>query len=468
MEKKAIQTIQYYHMLQEGDNVIVGVSGGADSVALLHFLFNSTFALRITAVHVDHGIRSEEAQRDANFVKEFCAQLSIPLEIYNYDVLAMAKEQKRNIEETGRLLRYATFEEVRAKLGAGRVAVAHHQNDNAETILMAILRGSGLSGLTGIAPVRGDIIRPLIHCSREEIEDYCTLHRLGFVTDSTNSKTEYTRNKIRLNLLPAIEQGIQPKAVSALARLADICREDNEYLNIAAKEAFQDCLEEAAEKSICLNIPKLLGLHSALQKRVVRLAFEEVSNLHNISHKHVEDALALLDKPTGKGFVMPQNIKVERSYNHLRINACASEAHGFCYTLEINEPLFIPEMQKTVTASTRPGTGTHKLFCKARIAHKLQIRTRQPGDRIYIASMGGHKKIKDIFIDKKIPRHTRETIPLLADGSEIIWIIDESGITNDYYKASHSSSTASENISISIVSACTTTLSKVVSCNKTI
>ncbi len=269
--KKIIQLIERYQMLSPGQPVVVGFSGGADSVTLLHFLF--VYGAKVTAVHVNHGLRGAESDRDERFAEQFCARLGVPLIAYRVDAAKEAKQRGMSVEQAGRLLRYEIFER-EAKRHSARIATAHTLSDQAETVLFRLARGSGLRGLCGIPPVRAEagkavIIRPLLEITREEVEAYCSANGLSYVTDSSNLTDDYARNKLRHQVVPVLRE-INERAEYHCARAAAMLLTDADYLDDQAKKAYESCKEEEG-----LSAQAVLELHPAISSRVWRLFFAE-------------------------------------------------------------------------------------------------------------------------------------------------------------------------------------------------
>ena len=445
MLHKMLKTIKQHDMVTQGEHIAVGLSGGADSVALLFLLLSAQAELgvRISAVHVNHGIRGEQANRDELFVRRLCETLSVDLRVFAVDAPQIARARRQTLEEAARDARYAVF----AETEADKIAVAHHKNDNAETVLMRLIRGAGVRGLAGIPPKRGRIIRPLIDRTKSEIEVYCAENGLSFQLDLTNLDDVYTRNGVRLNALPLIENTLNPSVVDALARTAALCREDADWLDMLAREALENC---KAAQGNALRVDALTALHAALRRRVIRLALLPFFRyLQDVSYEHIQSIDALLHKGTGKTVHLPQNVIVKTEYGLLLLTQSlltqsAPQKNGFCYDLLPDKPVYVREMGKTVlltkanmkkkTEKQTQNMYTKPFFC-ATIENGLQLRSRQPGDRIVIHSMGGRKKLKDYFIDRKVPRQVRDTVPLLASGSDILWILDDKGIVSDAAKA---------------------------------
>lgn len=426
MQKKAWQSIEKFHMCPFGTKIVVGVSGGADSVALLHILkgFAHVQNWSLTAIHVHHGLRGTEADRDRDFVENICQKWGVPCKVYCFDVAKEAQKRGLGTEETGRLLRYEVFEKER---DGGVIAVAHNKNDQAETILMRLCRGAGVSGLTGIRPVRDAIIRPLLFCTRKEIERYCEENELSYCQDSTNMENTYTRNRVRNQILPLLEE-IYPKSAEHIAQTAEIFMQEEEYLQEQAQALFLKALERANQNEIALNAASLQNMHSVMQKRVFAMAFSELGAKKDVGSIHFELLEGLLKQENGKSLNLPNKITVQKNYDTLNIKKEREEASTFCYSLPLEREIFVAEakifVQTWVCTEKRTEKredSCTKVFDYDKIGCALSCRTRQEGDRLAIGN--GHKKLKGFFIDEKIPRQERDRLPLIAAGSEILWVV---------------------------------------------
>ncbi|MBE6008675.1 MAG: tRNA lysidine(34) synthetase TilS [Lachnospiraceae bacterium] len=436
MLKKVMATITEYGMLKNGDHIIIGLSGGADSCALLSVLchIKDSSDLKLTAVHINHCLRGEEADCDEAFAKELCERLGVEFISERADVKTYAEKNGLGSEEAGRLIRYAAFERIKAEKGATKIAVAHNINDRAETVIMRLARGSGLKGLVGISPVRGDIIRPLINCKRSEIESYCKKEGIDYRTDSTNNEDIYTRNRVRHNIIPLLEKEINKNAVFNIAKTAVMAAEENLFIEEEAQKAFNDSLINTFEKnSVYLNIDKLKKYHRVIAKRVIIKALTAVSGAQkDIYSKNVDDIYSLMDKGTGKSVDLPYDIKAETVYDTLKIGiAVNKEKKDICYSLEEGKTVYVPEMGQYVLVSSKEEKNSikgvnvcTKSFNCAKIKDSLILRNRKTGDIVRLYPAGGSKKLKDFFIDKKIPREKRDELLVFASGNEVLWIPD--------------------------------------------
>lgn len=478
MEEKVLQYIEERELLKEGDRVLAGVSGGADSVCLLFVLLalrerwacKSAGAkgtatggsqetckasvdelLCIEVVHVHHMIRGAEADEDMAYVEMLCRQHGLACHIVKEPVEQIATEQGLSVEEAGRKIRYEAFERISRERNLNKIAVAHHRDDNAETILMNLFRGSGLKGVSGIPPVRGNIVRPLLNISREEIEGYLNECGIAYRTDSTNLDCDYTRNKVRNELLPYIKKNINAKATEHLVQFGARAGEIDDYFQKKAKILFEKYGRIEQNRVIlcldCLNEEKM-ELTYLIRKIVACLA----SGLKDIGQEHIEQIIKLMNGRTGGKCQLPGRILVEKSYErcifssleHCEIiqiaKARTKNSHigeGMGDYVEVNLTGLQDDIPFTATFSNAKFTFTVKNMKKNetfpkkkytkwfncdKIKFTLRIRTRENGDYITINSTGGRKKLKDYFIDNKISREERDKMILLAEGSEVLWV----------------------------------------------
>ncbi len=426
MYAKAMDAVKKYNMLFKGAKIVVGVSGGADSIALLLFLcsLRAEYKIEIFAVHINHGIRGSEAYYDQKFVEDICLKLNVEFTVKQYDVKKISNENNQSEEETGRIIRYKEFENERIKRNADFIAVAHNMNDQAETIIMRICRGSGLTGLSGIRAVRGNIIRPLINCFRNDIEDYLKENNQTYRTDSTNFEEKYTRNRIRLKILPMLTKCINTSAIENIAKSALLLRQEDDFLNNMAKKSLYDITISKYKNSISINAYKLLEFDIVLQRRIVRLGLIELKkDIKDIYLKHVDFVLDIAKK--GGHVDMPLGFKADMSCGELRLYNGVESVNDFFYELCIDKPVFLKECGMYIEISEKNEPKKYKyLYTKAfnydKISANVIVRNRKNGDRIVVNNNGGYKKLKSLFIDKKIPKYERDHIPIITCDNEII------------------------------------------------
>ncbi|MCL2234828.1 MAG: tRNA lysidine(34) synthetase TilS [Defluviitaleaceae bacterium] len=417
MEKQVFATLEKYKML-DCNGVVIGLSGGADSVALLHLLAEK--GVPLFAVHVNHGLRGEEAEADAVFCRMICRRFDVPLEVFTVNSEKVAKEYKLSVEAAGRLLRYDIFKQVAEARGNHKIATGHHKNDVAETVLMQVLRGTGR--VRGIPPVRENIIRPLIGVTREEIEEYCARHKLPFRHDSTNDNTDFTRNKVRLETIPMLAEAYNPNLVDTLARLAEISQTEDEFLDKLTPKF----------PSMQIWIKELNQFDLALKRRSVR---HMLKGLANVTLEHIDNIVGLIDKQSGKEVSLPGGNVARRSYDKIVIMG-RGKVEDFSVTLPRNEEIYIIQARCWFYLGRVPKKGPHDdVFTlmldtyKVRDA-KVEVRRRKPGDSVYVEGIGT-KKISDWLIDSKVPREYRDLLTVVAIDSDVITVVN--GIFSDKF-----------------------------------
>ena len=436
IEERVFSYIEKYNMIEAGSQVIVGISGGGDSVCLLFLLskYQKRRPFHLLGIHVNHGIRGQEALRDQEYAKKLCERLGVPFTVYTYSVPAIAQQEKRSLEEAGRMVRRRAFEEKAASLGKKAViALAHHENDNAETVLHNLIRGTKAAGMGGIRPIQeiGEgvaYIRPLLKVTREEIETYLRQQKIPWMTDSTNQELEYTRNRIRHKILPEMEK-INPKAVSHIAQAADTFQAIEEYLTGQADMLYREYVEQRENG---YWIRKELFLEKELmQSYVIRMVLERAADKkQDLTAFHVESILSLGKGRTGASVSLPGGVLASQVYGDLYVRLPDS---GEAPLKELELEIFPWENQQI------PEKTYTKWFDYDKIKSSLEIRHRKPGDFLTITDTGGRKKIKDYFIDCKIPREEREKLTLLAEGSHILWVVGYR--ISQYYKVTSQTKT---------------------------
>lgn len=433
MFRQFAETIKKDNSIQPYDRIIVGISGGADSVCLLHLLWRlqAEYQLEIYGVHVHHGLR-KEADKDAQYVKEFTASLQIPCQIYYVNVPKEAKRRKLGEEETGRQLRYEIFQKEAASKKVNKIAVGHHMNDQGETFLMRLMRGSGSLGLGSMKKVEGNIIRPLLGFTRQEVEKYCLEQQLYYCQDHTNELSAYTRNRIRLELIPYIQQYFNPNIIHTLYQTAELLNEQEEYMEKETIKLYPNCVVEE-DTLFRVNTDVLQDYDIVIQKRILYKALTRFAqHKRDIGYVHIGSILQLMERQSGKEIHLPYNIIVKKQYMHLVFTQGSFSVQGYCYSLKIPGNQYIPEINKWIQTEIIEKEQQRNEFLQNnytnyldydKIKDELVLRTRQSGDVIALSNVSGFKKIKDFFIDNKIPYEQRQQIPLLAQNKEILWIV---------------------------------------------
>lgn len=429
-----------YRMFENVKNIIAGVSGGADSMCMLHLLeeLQEVYGYRLVVVHIHHGIRGKEAEEDMEYVENYCSIHNIPFYGYRFAVKELAKQWHLSEEEAGRRVRYQSFEEVRQMLGGGKIAVAHNRDDVSETFLFHLFRGSGLRGIAGIPPVRDEIIRPVLCLSRKRILEYLEMHGIEYKTDKTNLTDTYTRNKIRNQILPYVEREINAQASEHIWHTANMLKEMDEYMKEQEEKAYERTVKK--EEDLVIRAALLLEYPKLIQKMVLRHCIEDVAGrLKDVTQVHVEMLQTLLTADTGKRINLPYRIQAENVYGQIHMSRKTEEKHSeeSCTPvhLEVKEPDGSCMLQqsgerlewKWKQAIPAFEKNEEKIYTKSFdydiLGCDFQVRTRRSGDYIVINRQGGRKKIKDYFIDRKVPKEERKRILLLARGNEVFWII---------------------------------------------
>jgi tRNA(Ile)-lysidine synthase len=441
-------TIRKYRLLKRGDRVVVAVSGGPDSVCLLNMLSAlKEFELDLHIAHLDHMFRGKESEADARFVKGLAKKLGIPAAIEAIDVPAFCRERGLSAQAGAREVRYGFLARVAEQTGAGCIATGHTATDQAETFLMRMLRGAGVSGLSAIPPKRDNIIRPLIETTRDEVMDHLRANGIEFVTDSSNRKTVYTRNRIRMNVLPVLRH-FNPRIVETLAHEAALLRDENEaieaHLATLAKDLFM-----REDGVLSIQRPGLITLPIGFQRRMFRHAVDLIGEeTPALSMVQIDEALAFMAAArTGRALRLPSGLRIEREYDRFILSA--SEGSGrFAYTLAVPGATAVSDLgiRVEIVLEGRPEQASEiknyrwqALFDYDKMKPVLTLRSRKPGDRFHPAGMGGRsKKLQDYLVDMKVPRRRRDTVPLLCSGDDILWVVgyrtDERFIVNSRTK----------------------------------
>ncbi|MBQ0000956.1 MAG: tRNA lysidine(34) synthetase TilS [Clostridiales bacterium] len=420
-------------MIHPGDEILVGLSGGADSIALTDLLIRlgKEWKLTIHAVHVNHGIRGEEAMRDELFCRDFCAERGVQFHLFSYSVPELAVSAKEGVEETGRKCRKKAFQSVREELKGDRVriALAHNENDVAETVLHHLARGTGLRGMAGILPVSGDIIRPILCLTRKEVEAYCLERGLSYVTDSTNLEDHYTRNRIRHQILPLLEQEVNPKVIIHLAETALQAAEAENYLREQAARLLE---KQKKEENSILFLEAFRMEPEILQRYAVLDAMELLSGERkDLGAGHVKDILHLWEKETSSEVHLPYGLKAKKVYGGLLLEKKSGNSSAY-KNLQQEVPLEKGEVlwgNGAFYTDIFPWNGEEiaekkytKWFDYDKIKGSLVIRTRKEGDHLTMNQAGQTKKLNRYFIDAKVPLAERDRVPLLALDTEILWV----------------------------------------------
>ena len=437
MLEEAVRYARAQDLLHPGMHVLVACSGGPDSLALLDMLlqFRRRFRLVLTAAHFEHGIRGASSAEDARFVAAFCREREVPCFIGHGDVPAVAKAQGKSIELAARELRYVFLWQTLERCGADVLATAHHADDQAETVLMRILRSTGLDGLAAMKPREGKKIRPLLFARREDILAYCRERGLTPRHDVTNDIPDCTRNLLRLKVLPYLRQSCNPEVARVLCQLAELARVDCDYLEQQLEESWPYLTrEEDGRRSIVLTA--FQRRHPALQRRALRRLYIGVAGMgRDLGFSHVEELrlLALSGQATGKTMELPGGIEAHFTYDRLILRPAlpGRERHEQDKGQASVVPVIVPGrtdygeavLEAELLEALPAGDGSRGFYLDAGVLRgaSLVLRHRQPGD--FIGLPTGRKKLKEVLIDDKVPRERRQGLLLLAAGHEILWIV---------------------------------------------
>lgn len=451
--------IEKHKLIKPGELLILAVSGGPDSMALLHIMkeLQSDMQISLAAAHLNHGLRAE-AGAEEELAGNYCSRWGIPFYSQTVDVRNLAQEEKKSLEEAGRNCRYAFFQKLQIKLAADKIATAHHQDDMAETVLLHLLRGSGIKGLRGIMPLQSNLIRPLLAVSKADILSYLEANNIAYAVDQSNSDLSFLRNRIRYQLIPELRQEYNPRIVEALNRLGETAREDNDALEIATRRCWDSLIIKNNPDCIIMNKSSLLKLHPAYQSRIIREALFQLKGEAGWDSQDILSIKNLALKPgSSKNIRLKNAVTVKAVYEELQFCLQIPLEISFNYELSIPGLISIPEIGASymfkiedaeqyrtdhcledyislrAAARIDENNGQYPIqnsklkihnftdICLDfdKLGKPLFIRSRQKGDRIYPIGIKGSKKIKDYFIDIKLPLSERNKVPLLAANDSI-------------------------------------------------
>ena len=431
-----------HRILEKGDKVLIAISGGPDSVALLHILLElrEEYALKLILAHMEHGIRGDESREHAGFVQRIGRKLGLDCFIRHVDVPLLSRMEGMSMEEAARKARYQFFRETARRAGATKIALGHTADDQAETLLMRLLRGSGIDGLAAMHPRREEdipLIRPLLNIFHREILEFLQEQEISFCLDSTNQELDYLRNRVRLHLIPLLSREYNPQILSTLHQTASILGEEREWAASQVKEKLGQCLKSVEGKKMHLDMDAFLALPLALQREVLREAVQRAtSSPYKIGFIKVCAVLRWLREGRVNGRLhISHNICIRKQAGSFWIEERDTEpellAGDFHYRLNIPGETRIPELNLLISARVVDDFKAGNRF-EAEKAYldldtlplPLDIRKRQPADRFQPLGVPSHKKLKEFFIDDKIPRSERERIPVLACGHEVVWVFE--------------------------------------------
>jgi tRNA(Ile)-lysidine synthase len=451
MLKTIRKTVENASMLAPGDHLLLAVSGGPDSVALMRVLtlLSAEYQLHLTTAHLNHGLRGAESKGEEEFVRDLCTGLGMACICKTVDIRALQRGSGRSLEETCREERYRFLDEAAEMCGARKIATGHHRDDQAETVLINLLRGSGLEGLKGIKPVRdGRIVRPLLNVGKKEILEFLNREGLTYMIDSSNLAPLFLRNRIRNELIPYLKAHYNPQIVTGLCRMAEIIRCDDDYLQNAVRHILHRWGIIPGKDEILLPIYAFQRLHVAIQRRIIKFLLETgLPSGNGVGYHHIEAVLALAQSSYHKctSLDLPVLIRVEKEESTLRIkrvntrqarknkNIYLMHTTAYSYPVEVPGIVHLREIDRHIHFEFVDNPGHSEMTSHprvgfldySRISPPLVLRNFAPGDRIEPLGMTKTKKIKTFLIDRKVPRQSRGRIPLLVDTQSVLWIAGE-------------------------------------------
>ncbi|MEE8298670.1 MAG: tRNA lysidine(34) synthetase TilS [Thermodesulfobacteriota bacterium] len=421
------KTLKKYKMLTQGEKVILGVSGGADSIAMLYALNELLdYGLELIVAHLNHGIRGDEAKGDAEFVKETAKSLRLTFVYGEVDTLSFKEESQLSLEDAARTLRYKFFDQVLNKHYATKIATAHTLDDQAETVLMRLLRGSGSRGLSGIPPVSNSIVRPLIDTSRSEIEEYLRSKGVEWVEDSTNESPEFLRNRIRQDLLVELES-YNPQIKETLSRTAEILRSEEGFIRREALKHF-DYRFSPNKSELIGDLKYYRSVEKPLRFSLLRLTIEKFNtSLKNISSTHIVSADDFLLSETASGEVeLPQGTVIVKGYDTFLVTRKSELELEFSYSIQSLGKWSFPEFSVSIeyikTDELAENDESVAYFDPETVSFPIEVRNFKPGDRFSPLGMITSKKLQDYFTDIKLPKFLRSRVPIFISKDEIMWL----------------------------------------------
>ena len=416
-------------MLKGGERVLAGLSGGPDSVCLVTVLHRiaDTFDLKIYAVYVDHNLRPEETPAEIAYCRELCEKLHADFRVTSVNVTGFMKEHGLNKQEAARDLRYRAFHEVAMQTGADKIALAHNADDQTETVFMRLIRGAGPAGIAGIPAKRGSIIRPLIETERREIEAFLCREDIRSVIDSSNLQTDYCRNRFRMMIMPELKK-MNPNLIRSVNKTVAILQEEERYLDIIVTKTLMKMISRKTDRRIELFLTPMEAMEIVILRRLLRRAIDETEGLRGISFVHIEDSIHLIrEGRSGDRLYLPRGIRVIKDYSLLVITA-EEPQRITSYELQVPGEVSIHGAGVVIRASFEEesgesGDGKRSVLLDADgMEVPLKIRPREPGDYFYPLGFGKRRKLQDYFVDEKVPRDERDSVPLVISGDDIVWV----------------------------------------------
>jgi tRNA(Ile)-lysidine synthase len=441
-EQRVIEFTREHNLFSSDDRLVVAVSGGADSVCLLHILVQrrKDLGVELHVAHLNHQLRGAESDSDAGYVSDLARRLGVPATIERRDVAAYRDQKGISLEEAAREVRYSFLAEVAGRIGASKVVVGHTCDDHIETVLLHLLRGTGTAGLCGLQPRsvlscgensgQLEVVRPLLELSRQETLDYCQRYNLAPRSDSSNVSPSFLRNRVRLELLPVL-RSYNPGIDKALLRLADIAGDDLSFIEEEASLPWKKLASEEGD-IIYLDVSQVVALPHAMQRQIFRRAVKQLrGNLKDVEADHIEAMMDFLSKPAGKKLCLPDGLTLSTEYGRLVL---ASAQASICplpplkgtFNIKIPGETGLPGWRvraDIIRQVVGDEDGLAASFDLDKVGRELVLRQRRPGDRFQPLGMSQTKKLQDFMVDSRIPRSWRDRVPLICSPERILWVV---------------------------------------------
>ncbi len=423
--KQVKTTIEKYSMLKLNSRILVGISGGPDSVSLLAALnhLKNEYKIKLLVFHLNHKLRGKEADYDEEFVKRLCQNWQIPCRTKSVEVQKYARKKKLSLEQAAREIRYKMFEQERKRWKCDKIALGHNADDNAETILLNLARGTGLAGLSGIPPTRDRIIRPLIETKREAIKKYLADRHISYRTDLSNLETKIPRNFIRTKIIPSLKR-LNPNLTETITKMSAILREEENYLSDLTQQIVKKIVVQRTKNGITIDNTLLLSYNLPLRRRVLK------SLLPTLGYDKIEKILAMSEKRTVGTISLAKDLVFNQEYDRIFLGAPTNKSHNRKIPVPIGKSLKIKTMGIEIETGLKRRLDLKlankdlntEIFDYDKLLPPFYLRYRQPGDR-FVPFGGQEKKLKEVLIDDKIPRRIRSRLPLFCDSKGILWIL---------------------------------------------
>lgn len=438
--EEVLKTIDRYHLLERGDRIVMGISGGVDSMVLLHLFdaLREKFSLSLIVAHVNHGLRPDESKREAELVEKESMRLGLSFEYGQFDVEEFSQTAGLSVQDAARRIRFHFFKTLLVKYGARKIALGHNADDQVETILLRLFRGSGLKGLKGMLPIREKrMIRPLLETWRREIESYALENKVPYLVDSSNLKKDYLRNRLRLDLIPLIEKEYQPNFKELVLKTSAFLREEDDCLEREAEGACDRLIREE-DDAVSLKFSEFRSLQKAMQWRVIQ---KMLGKVYRGETEEEEEAWFAIDPvykrlrhpPPSFSAELPHGFCLEKRYDRVILKKGRVKlippfeidllTPGQTLIKEIEREVWVEELDGKQRQEDLPHSSETAYLDYQRLQFPLRMRNFRPGDRFQPLGVRGEQKLKEFFIDHKIPRHERPGVPLLISGERVVWVV---------------------------------------------